>query len=143
MSTPSNALQAAIYARLTGFSALTALIGAGKVYDFVPQAATAPYVVIGDDTLTFEGTKTENGWDCTLTIHCWDFEKAGRKSVKSILSAIYDALHRQEASIAVTDFTLVELRSEFEETFQDTTVEGANDRFYHGVARYRALIESI
>ena len=142
MSTPSNALQAAIYTRLTGFSALTALIGASKVFDFVPQGAAAPYVVIGDDTLTDDSTKTESGWDCTLTIHCWDFESAGRKSVKAILSAIYDALHRQEASIAITGFTLVELRSEFEETFQDPTVEGASDRYYHGVARYRAIIES-
>jgi hypothetical protein len=141
MSTSSNALQAAIYTRLTGYSALTSLVST-RVYDFVPQNASAPYVVIGDDTAIDWSTKSTNGWEITVTIHCWDFEKAGRKSVKSILSAIYDALHRQSANITVTGFTLVDIQSEFEETFQDTTVEGQNDRYYHGVARYRAYIQS-
>lgn len=142
MSTPNNALQAAIYTRLTGFAALTALIGANKVYDHVPQTAAAPYVVIGDDTAADWSTKTTNGWDVTITIHVWDFEKAGRKSVKAILSAIYDALHRQEDNITVSGFTLVMLQWEFEETFQDPAIEGQNDHYYHGVARYRALIQA-
>jgi hypothetical protein len=142
MGSPNNALQAAIYTRLTGFSALTALATGGGIYDFVPEEAEPPYVVIGDDTAIDWSTKTTNGWETTLTIHCWDFEVAGRKSVKAMLSAIYDALHRQEASITVTGFNLVMLQSEFETTFQDTAVQGQNDRFYHGVARYRALISS-
>src|SRR5690348_14900030 len=115
MSTPANALQAAIYTRLAAYSALTALVGA-RIYDFVPESARPPYVVIGDDTAADWGNKTGNGWDVTLTLHCWDFEKTGRKSVKNILSAVYDALNRQEASVAVTGFNLVLLQSEFEQT---------------------------
>jgi hypothetical protein len=142
MSTPSNPLQAGIYTRLKNYSALTSLLSsADAVYDFVPPNAAAPYVVIGDDTMTDWSTKTTSGWEATVTIHCWDLEKAGRKSVKSILSAIYDALHRQSANITVSGFTLIDIQFEFEETFQDTTVEGQNDRFYHGVARYRAFIQ--
>lgn len=141
MGTPSNALQAAIYTRLTGFSALTTL-ATGGVYDFVPEEAEPPYVVIGDDTAIDWSTKTVNGWETTVTIHCWDFEKAGRKSVKAILSAIYDALHRQESSITVSGFNLIMIQSEFETTFQDAAVEGQGDRFYHGVQRYRVLIQS-
>lgn len=142
MGTPSNALQKAVYERLTGFSALTSLIGSNHVYDFAPETAQPPYVLIGDDTAIDWGTCTTDGWETTLTVHCWDFEKAGRKSVKAILSAVYDALHRQEASITVTGFNLILIRCEFETTLQDTSAVGQADRFYHGVQRYRALIQA-
>jgi hypothetical protein len=140
MGTPNNALQVGIYARLTGYAPLTALVTG--VYDFVPQHIQPPYVRIGDDTAVDWSTKTANGWAATLTIHCWDFEKAGRRSVKSIMSAIYDALHRQEANVTVAGFTLVLLQSEFETTVQDTSEIGQADHFYHGVQRFRALIQA-
>ena len=143
VSTPSNPLQAAIYTRLTGYAPLTALIGPNQVFDFVPEDIEPPYVLIGDDTVIDWSTKTNNGWDTTLNIHCWDFEKAGKKSVKGIMSVIYDALQRQEASITVSGFTLVEFRWDgFEHTMQDPSVQGQGDRFYHGIQRYRALIET-
>jgi hypothetical protein len=143
MPSPDNALQAAVYARLTNYAPLRQALGGQKVYDFVQPKLEAPYVVIGDDTLGDFSTKTENGWDCTLTIHAWDFEKAGRKSVKALLGHIYDALHRQEASVSVAGFSLIELRFDgFQTTFQETAIEGANDHYYHGVARYRALLET-
>lgn len=141
MGTPANALQAAVYTRLTGYAALTALVGT-RVFDFVPESAQPPFVVIGDDTAIDWSSKTNNGWETTVTIHAWDFEKAGRKSVKAILSAVYDALHRQEANITVSGFTLVQIQYEFEQTFQDTSAEGQSDRFYHGVQRFRVLIET-
>lgn len=142
MATPSNALQAGIYTRLIGYSALTTLLGGQKVYDHVPQGVASPYVVIGADTMIDGSSKTNSKWECTVTIHAWDFEKAGRKSVKAILSAIYDALHQQESSITVTGFTLVNFRFEFEETYQETAIEGDVDRYYHGVQRYRAFIQA-
>ncbi len=142
MGTPSNALQAALYTRLTGYAPLTALLGASQVFDHVPQGASAPFVVIGADTMLDAGSKTNNKWECTVTVHAWDFERAGRKSVKAILSAIYDALHQQESSIAATGFTLVNCRFEFEETYQETAVEGDADRYYHGVQRYRAFVQA-
>jgi hypothetical protein len=142
VGTPANALQAGIYTRLTNYAPLTALTGVNKVYDFAPASAQPPYVLIGDDTAIDWSTKGTSGWETTLTIHCWDFEKAGRKSVKAIMSTIYDALHRQEASITVSGFALVEIASEFEQSFQDTSEIGPSDHFYHGVQRFRALIET-
>lgn len=139
MTSPNNALQTAIYTRLAGYSALTALVG-NRIYDFVPQSATPPYVVLGDDTAIDWSTKTSNGWEATLTLHCWDFEKAGRKSVKAILSALYDALHRHDLS--VSGFALIDLQYDFEQTFQETAVEGQADHYYHGVIRFRAWIQS-
>lgn len=142
MPGPDNALQAAVYRRLTTYAPLTAALGGPKVYDYVAPALAAPYVVIGDDTLAAWDTKTDLGWDCTLTVHVWDFEKAGRKSVKALLGHVYDALHRAEPSLAVTGYLLTEIRWDgFQTTFQETAIEGENDHYYHGVARYRALVE--
>ena len=138
--TPNNAFQAAIYTRLTGYVPLTAALGGPKIYDHVPQDEAAPYVVIGDDTMAEDGTKTEPGWELTATVHAWDFEKAGRKSVKAILGHVYDALHQQEANIVVAGFTLVQIRWEFEDTMPEPGVEGAGDHYYHGVQRYRAYV---
>jgi hypothetical protein len=140
MAHPGNALQAAIYTRLTAYSALTTALGGSKIYDHVPQDTAAPYVLIGDDTLTEGDTKSANGWEATVTIHCWDYEVAGRKSVKTLMGHIFDALHRQESNITVTGFTLVYIHREFEETYQETAEDGANDHYYHGVQRFRALI---
>lgn len=140
MAHPANALQAGVYSRLIGYAALTAALGGSKVYDHIPQNTAAPYVRIGEDTLSEFDTKTNNGWNCTLTIHVWDYEKGGRKSIKTLMGHIYDALHKQESSVTVSGFTLVMLICEFQETFQETAPEGASDHYYHGVMRFRALI---
>lgn len=142
MPSPDNALQAGIYARLNGYAPLVALIGANKVYDFVPERAQPPYVLIGEDTLVDNDSKSNPGWDATLTIHCWDYERAGRKSVKAILSAIHDALHWQTTNITVAGYQLVHINREFQDTIQETAGEGQTDRYWHGVARYRALIHA-
>jgi hypothetical protein len=139
--TPDNALQKGLFDRLTGFAALTAAIGANKVFDYLPEPATTPYVVIGDDTVLDWSTKTETGWEFTVTIHAWS-QQPGRKEVKTILGHIFDALHQQEESITVAGFTLVHIRFDGGQTFQETAVEGAKDRYWHGVARYRAVIQA-
>ena len=141
MPSPDNALQAAVYARLTGYAPLTTALGGKLVFDFVPPGTPGPYVVIGDDTLGDLSTKTESGWDCTLTLHAWDFEKAGRKSVKALLSHLYDALHRQETQVPVTGYHLAEVAFDgFQTTLRDPAPEGEGGGFYHGLARYRALL---
>ncbi len=140
MSNPLNALQAGIYARLTGYSALTSVLGAGKVFDHVPQDTSAPYVRIEDVTLNDSDTKTSNGWEAIITISCWDFEKAGKKSAQTIMGHIYDALHKSESSITVTGFSLVYIYCNFQDCFAETGIEGAGDHYYHGVQRFRALV---
>ena len=134
MTLAANALQKAVYARLT------ASLGGVAVYDHAPQNAAFPYVLIGDDTAVTWDTKTRDGQEYTLTIHCWDAPKAGRKSVKAVAAQIYAALHRQEDSIPVTGYRLVLLIWEFMDTFQEPA-EGDADRYYHGVLRFRALVQ--
>ena len=99
-------------------------------------------MLIGDDTLIGRH-QDQAGWDCTVTIHAWDFEKAGRKSVKTLLSRIYDAAPPAGANITVSGFTLVQIRCEFERRSRKPAVEGPADRYYHGVQRYRVLLEPV
>ncbi len=142
MSLPLNALQAGIYTRLTGYSALTTALGGSFIYDHVPQDSDGPYVVIGDDTAVDHDTKTTNGWELTITIHCWKETKGGRKDIKTLMGHIYDALHNSASNVTVTGFTLVYLICEFHQTIQETAIEGNNDHYYHGVQRFRAFIHA-
>lgn len=143
MSRVLNSVQIGIYNQLSGFAALTALIGVDKIFDFVPEDEDAPYVVIGEDTAIDFDTKTDNGFEITITIHSWNYENSGRRSVKQIMGCIYDALHKNEGSVIVQGYELILLYCEFQETFQETAIEGASDRYYHGVQRFRALVTEV
>jgi len=140
MTHPANALQAAIVTALKAYSALTTELDGQKVYDYLPQNTEAPYVLVGDDTNLEDDTKTANGWDSTVTLHVWDFETKGRKKVKTLMGHIYDALHRQ--TLTITGFSLVEGHCEFTQSFQDSEAQGAKDRFWHGVMRFRFIVKT-
>ena len=138
---PSDAswpLQQAVYTALTGAAAIQALVGnPARVYDEVPpedQAATFPYITIGDDTVVEMGTKTEDISEHTLTLHAWDRTHRGRKVVKQVLDAIKATLHH--ASLSVTGHTLVLIHFEFGETLQD-----ADGLTWHGIHRYRCIVQ--
>jgi hypothetical protein len=94
--------QKAVYAALTGAS-----IAGGRVYDDVPDAATAadapdsefPYVQIGemdataDDVSTSAGGRDDGDVE-TITLHVWSRE-TGQREVKNVMQAIKDLLHDQ------------------------------------------------
>lgn len=135
MTLAANAIQSAIYRRLK------AEVAPVPVFDHIPQDSAFPYAVIGADTAIPWDVKGADGQEFTCTIHAWDAIRAGRKSVKSILQAIYDALHHKEEQIAVEGFALSLMRCEYSETFQETAEEGSPDKYYHGVMRFRALVQ--
>lgn len=142
MSNPANALQAGIYTRLSNYAALTAVICTGKIYDFVPQSIEPPYVCIGNDTLSYNDTKSANAWEASIYIHCWSYENAGRKTTKTIMGHIYDALHNNASNVTVTGFSLLYLYCELQDTIQETAIDGDNDRYYHGIMRFKASIRT-
>lgn len=130
----ANEFQKAVYARLTASMGV-------PVYDHVPQGAGFPYVVVGEDTGVPWDTKTRDGQEFTATIHVWDWRAAGRKSVKTLMQAVYDALHHRSESLAMTGFACMLIRCEFTQTLQEAG-EGETDgeNYYHGVMRFRALV---
>lgn len=141
-------VQEAIYNALWNDAALGDLLAPNVVitgpaiYDHVPQAddsgvtAEFPYVVIGDDTSVEWDTDTETGHDMTVTIHVWSTQR-GRGETKTILGAIYDALHQQTLSLSGSpSFLNVACLWEFSETLVES--DGVTR---HGVTRFRVVIE--
>ena len=129
MADASWEAQKAIYA------ALKAALNPVTVYDHVPQRASFPYVTIGEDTTVDAGDKTAEGQDITLTIHAWS-RKRGRKEVKQILGQVRGALLGQPLMVA--GYTVRFVRFEFGTTFKD-----ADGVTYHGVQRYRIVVDDV
>lgn len=125
---PQWGLQQAVYSRLAGDSALTGTLGAA-VYDDVPDAASFPYVVIGDVTEGPNDTMGTTGRDVTLTLHIWS-QYEGNKEVHRIANRVDELLDRWQPTVSGWSTTVV--LQEFYETFRDP--DGITR---HGIARYR------
>jgi len=126
-------LQQSIFAALTADAALTALLGAGRIYDDVPQGSPLPYVTLGQATARDWSTAGEDGTEHTLTLHVWSNAR-GKKQVHEILGAVRAALHDQP--LALAGHRLINLRHEFSEARRD-----ADGETIHGTARFRAVTE--
>jgi hypothetical protein len=95
-----NQLQAAIFAKLS------AAIGAGIVFDQVPDNRPGAYCVIGDDTATEWDTDDAPGKACTVTVHTYATNtgqavtSTGYKDAKALAELVYNALHLQRVQVA-------------------------------------------
>jgi len=135
-------LQQAIDTALRADATLIALLadGADGIYDGAPQDSAFPYVVIGEDTVKPNDTKTEDGAEVMITIDTWDSPDdpaaaIGFSLTKRIMRAIKDVLDK--ASLSVTGHTLILLRHDFQTTLRDP--DGLT---VHGVQRFRALTQA-
>src|SRR3990172_9790006 len=90
----SWALQRAMYQALASSSDLTALLGGTRIYDDPPQAASYPFVTLGQSMIRDWSTGTEDGVEHILTLHVWS-RAGGKKQVHEIIEAIKGALHEQ------------------------------------------------
>lgn len=127
-------LQQAVFTRLGAFAAVTALVGA-RIYDHAPQDVVFPYIVVGDTTANEFDTDTSSGADHTVTVHAWSRYR-GRKEVKQIQRAIYEALHRHD--LAVTGAQTVTCDWQYAENFVD-----GDGLTRHGVTRFRVLLDEV
>ena len=129
------ALQKAIYARLAGDAALTALMGAPRVYDDAPQRTELPYLTFGLASMRDWSTGSEGGEEHLVTLHVWS-RAAGRRQAHAIMLAIRAALH--DAALALEDHHLVNLRHELSEARREP--DGDTIR---GIVRFRAVTEPL
>ncbi len=127
------ALRRGIYQALASSSGLTALLGGVRVYDDAPQAASFPFITLGQSVIRDWSTGTEDGAEHNLTLHVWS-RSGGKKQVHEIIDAIRAALHDQPLLLA--DHYLINLRHQFSEARLDPD----GDTF-HGIVRYRAVTE--
>jgi hypothetical protein len=128
-------LHKAALAKLQQSAALTATLGAGRIFDAVPYNQPFPFAVIGEMTSTDWSTGTEQGAEHSLVLHIWS-RSGGKKQTFEAASAIFDALH--EAAFPLEGHGLVNLRH------QSTDVRRAEDgETFHGVMRFRAVTEPL
>lgn len=136
MADASWPIQKAIFDKLEAvFSDSPPPVAGVTVHDHVPPGTQCPYIAIGEDTAIDRGDKTNPGQETTITLHIWS-EYRGRREVKQIMAAIYDALH--ERDLTVSGQNVVLLRFDFSETFLDP--DGLT---MHGVVRYRIVTQSV
>ena len=126
-------LQRGIYQALAGSPTLGALLGGTRIYDDPPQAASYPFITLGESTLRDWSTGSENGDEHLLTLHVWS-RFGGKRQVHDIIEEIKGALH--DKPVSLIDHHLVNLRHEFSEVRPDPD----GDTF-HGIVRYRAVTE--
>lgn len=133
MGTHSFDLQTALYTQMkTGSPVLDETGSAVEIYDDVPEGASYPYVVLGEETAVDVSAKDKDIFEHTLTIHAWS-QYRGRRGIKAMMESIHDSLHNQ--SISVSGASLVNLRQEFQTTLLE------NDGITrHGVIRFRAVV---
>ncbi|HVY13512.1 MAG TPA: DUF3168 domain-containing protein [Alphaproteobacteria bacterium] len=128
------AAQEAVFDTLLNNAALQALIGnPARLYDLVPPDALFPYITLGDVVLRDFDVKDRTGFEQTLLLHAWSRYR-GRKEVKSIMQAVYDALHRASLSVSGADAVSIQ--------FLNAAVSAQNDGLtLHGVMRFRLVVQ--
>lgn len=132
----SEAVQRAIYATLKASSALSnAFAGPPRVYDDVPKNPAFPYITIGDDQITDDGSDGEcvDAQEIFSTIHVWSRE-LGKIECKRINDAVRMAL---TADFAVEGFALTLAQFRDSRVLQDP--DGITK---HGIVTFRFLIDA-
>jgi hypothetical protein len=130
------ALQKGLRAALVANAGVTALVST-RVYDEPPQGVTFPYLRFGDITPNAFDTDTKVGASVDISLEANSRSASGRVEAVQIVEAVNAALHRQEASVTVTGFTLVELIFETHNVTRDPDGRG-----YTAVIALRALLET-
>ena len=93
------ALQAAVWARLTGAAALTALVG-GAVHDALPPGPVPQtWVAIGPEEVRDRSDRSGAGAEHEFTVSVVSAE-AGFQTAKAVAGAVTDALNGADLTLA-------------------------------------------
>lgn len=138
-------LQTAEYARLTGNTALMALVTG--VFDAVPQAQARPYITIGESTEIPNRAFANDGRELTRTFHIYDQDGVsfagiaarGNSRALGILNALILAL--ESSPLTVQGFAVVDYAYEFGQPMPGED-DGKGGMYRHVVARFRATLEA-
>lgn len=129
----ASALQAAIFARLSGTAVLTALVGANGITDRRLAEPRSPLVVIAGIDSTDRATATEAGEEHTVTLEVWS-DADGHRQAQAAAAAVRTALHN--AALTLSGHHLVLL------FHRDTRLgRDGKSRFHRADLRFRAVTE--
>lgn len=107
MSEAILALRAAIQARLEADAALTALIGADRIFDEAPRAMRGLYVVHGEVEARDWSAGTERGCEQELALVIWAAQSSSARQALEAAGLIVAAL--DEVDLALEGHNLVNL----------------------------------
>lgn len=129
------ALQKGLRATLAANSGVTDIVSS-RIYDEPPQNATFPYLRFGEISPAVFDTDTIEGSLVAVTFEAHSRSPSGRVEAVQIVEAVRAALHRQEGSVTVTGFNLVELIFEAISVTRD-----GEGRGYTAVIVLQAMLE--
>lgn len=135
MTAPAAELQKAIFAALGADPALTAALGANRIFDHAPANVAFPYITFGRTSVYDWSTGTEKGTEQLFTLHIWSKAK-GNKEAFEIMEMARWVL--EDKSLPLDTHHLVNLRLEFAEVRFDEDLS-----VHHGLLRFRAVTEEI
>ena len=119
-------LQKAIYDKLSADLSV-------PVYDCPQQNDAYPYVNVGDDIFTEDGTNTTNGMLVISTIHVWDNFR-GYSRIKGIIDQVYSSLNR--VNFAIQDLHLIDCIFDSSDFFLDS-----DGKTRHGIITFKILLD--
>lgn len=125
-------LQTRLFEIISQDATVLALLGAARVYDFVPDNPTFPYVTIADSIFLPSGSHTHHGFEVTATIHVWALA-AGRKTGNAIAARIFQLLHDQD--LEVPNFPTLSCLE-----IQNLALVEEDRKTHHNFCQYRILL---
>lgn len=128
------ALQKAIFECLTTDEGVADLVGA-RVYDAVPGNTGFPYLTLGEAQVEDWGAGDAEGREHWLSMNIFS-RSGGRAEAKSIMGAVYAALH--DTGLTLEGHALINMRFQSAETRRES--DGAT---WRGTIRFRAVTEPL
>jgi len=130
------ATQKGILAALKAASGVTGLVST-RIYDEPPQDVVFPYLRFNTIQPNAFDTDTAEGSLVDISLEAHSRSPSGRVEATQIVEAVQAALHRQEASVTIAGYTLVEL------IFDAISVTRDNDgRGYTAVISFQAMLDT-
>lgn len=126
--------QRALFARLTTYAPLAALIGT-RAFDRITPDAPFPYLTIFDAQLVEDGDDCRDGDEVNVDIHVWS-RAVGSLEAKQIAGHVRKALHQYDLMLGA-DHALVDLSFTGSRFLRDP--DGLTT---HGVVSFRALTQT-
>ena len=102
------ATQVGVLAALKENAGVTSLVS-NRIYDEPPQDAVFPYLRFNTIQPNAFDTDTAQGALVDISLEAHSRSASGRVEATQIAEAVQAALHRQEASVSIAGYTLVEL----------------------------------
>jgi len=129
------ALQKGVRATLVANSAISGYVS-GRVFDEAPTSVAHPFIRFGNITPSADDTDGSIGAEVSLNIEAFSLA-TGRVEATQIAEAVRAALHRQESSVTVTGFHLIEMRCE-----QYVVTRNSDDRGHTASVILTAMLEN-